>query len=69
MIRSICDKYGILLILDCVQSGFGRFGKMFACEHYDIIPDIMVVAKALSCGYAPLGAVAMQPKIADAATK
>jgi adenosylmethionine-8-amino-7-oxononanoate aminotransferase len=65
MVRSICDNYGILLILDCVQSGFGRFGKMFACEHYDIIPDIMVVAKALSCGYAPLGAAIVKTEVAQ----
>lgn len=64
MIRSICDKYGVLLILDCVQSGFGRFGKMFGCEHYNIVPDIMVVAKALASGYVPISAAIVRREIA-----
>ena len=65
IIRSICDKYGILLILDCVQSGFGRFGKMFACEHYNIVPDIMVVAKALASGYVPISAAIVRKEVAQ----
>jgi adenosylmethionine-8-amino-7-oxononanoate aminotransferase len=64
IVRDICNKYGILLILDCVQSGFGRFGRMFACEHYGIVPDIMVVAKALACGYVPLSATIATREVA-----
>jgi adenosylmethionine-8-amino-7-oxononanoate aminotransferase len=65
MVRSICDKYGILLILDEVQSGFGRFGKMFACEHYNIVPDIMVLGKAITSGYVPMGAAIAREEIAE----
>ena len=65
MVRSICDKYGVLIILDCVQSGFGRFGKMFACEHYNIVPDIMVMGKALSGGYVPMAAAIVREEIAQ----
>ena len=54
-LRQLCDKYGILLILDEVMCGFGRTGKMFACEHYDIVPDIMTMAKGLTSSYLPLG--------------
>jgi taurine---2-oxoglutarate transaminase len=54
-IRHLCDKYGIFLILDEVMCGFGRTGKMFACEHYDIAPDIMTMAKGLTSSYLPLG--------------
>ena len=55
-LREICDRYGILLILDEVQAGFGRTGRWFAFEHYGIIPDIMVVAKGLASGM-PLSGV------------
>ena len=64
MIRSICDKYGILLIIDEVQSGFGRFGKMFACEQYNIVPDIMVLGKGITSGYIPMGAAIVREEIA-----
>jgi adenosylmethionine-8-amino-7-oxononanoate aminotransferase len=64
MVRSICDKYGVLLIIDEVQSGFGRFGKMFACEHYNLVPDIMVLGKALTSGYVPMGAAIVREEIA-----
>jgi adenosylmethionine-8-amino-7-oxononanoate aminotransferase len=64
MVRSICDKYGILLILDEVQSGFGRFGKMFSCEHYDMVPDIMVMGKGISSGYIPMSAAIVREEIA-----
>lgn len=56
-LRSICDKYGIILIFDEVQTGFGRTGRMFACEHSGVIPDIMVVAKSISGGMFPNAAV------------
>jgi len=55
-LREICDKHGILLILDEVQSGFGRSGKWFAFEHYDVEPDIMTVAKGIASGM-PLSGV------------
>jgi taurine--2-oxoglutarate transaminase len=54
-LRQLCDKYGIFLILDEVMCGFGRTGKWFACEHYDIAPDMMTMAKGLTSSYAPLG--------------
>lgn len=55
-IRDLCDKKGILFIADEVQSGFCRTGKMFACEHYDLKPDMLCVAKAIAGGF-PMGAV------------
>ena len=57
IIREICDKFGILLIIDEVICGFGRTGKMFATEHFDAQPDIMTMAKGITSGYIPLGAV------------
>lgn len=59
-----CSKNGILLIIDEVQSGFGRTGKMFACEWYGIKPDIITLAKAMASGL-PMGAVAMTRKVSD----
>jgi 4-aminobutyrate aminotransferase len=55
-LRAICDKHGILLVMDEVQSGIGRTGKMFACEHEGIVPDVILVAKGLASGM-PLGAI------------
>ncbi len=63
-VRALCDKYGIVMIADEVMSGFGRTGKWFAVEHWNVIPDIMTMAKGLTSAYAPLGAVAMKPEIA-----
>jgi taurine--2-oxoglutarate transaminase len=63
-VRALCDKYGILLITDEVMSGFGRTGEWFAVNHWKVVPDIMTMAKGLTSGYAPLGAVAMKPEIA-----
>src|ERR1044071_4656433 len=54
-LRRICDEHGILLIVDEVQSGMGRTGKMFACEHYDVKPDIITIAKGIASGI-PMGA-------------
>lgn len=62
-IRRICDKYGILLIADEVITGFGRTGKMFALEHEAVIPDMMTVAKGITSGYIPLGAVVMTDRL------
>jgi taurine--2-oxoglutarate transaminase len=64
-IRQICDAYGILLIADEVMSGFGRTGEWFAVNHYGINPDLMTMAKGLTSGYVPLGAVGISDKIAS----
>ncbi len=65
MVRSICNKYGILLIFDCVMTAFGRTGKMFAREHRDVVPDIMVVAKSLANGCVPIGATISTKEVAQ----
>ncbi|MGJ7921210.1 aspartate aminotransferase family protein [Neobacillus sp. LXY-4] len=62
-IRKICDEYGILFLADEVITGFGRTGKMFACEHYGVIPDMMLLAKGITSGYIPLGAVIIREKL------
>ena len=67
-VKEILDKYNILLIIDEVQTGFGRTGKMFAIEHYDVEPDIMTMAKALGNG-TPVGAFTSRPEIADRYTR
>ena len=64
LVREICDKHGILLIDDEVMSGFGRTGKMFAVENHGVEPDIMCMAKGLTAGYLPLGAVIVSDEIA-----
>lgn len=64
-LREICDKYGILLISDEVMSGFGRTGEWFAVDNWQVVPDIMVVAKGLTSGHVPLGAVIVSRSIAD----
>ena len=63
-LRELLDRNGILLICDEVMAGFGRTGKMFAFEHGDILPDIVTMAKGLTCGYIPLGAVGLRDPIA-----
>lgn len=64
-VRQLCDRYGILLIVDEVMSGFGRTGRWFAVDHWNVVPDIMTMAKGLTSGYAPLGAVAMRSDLAE----
>src|SRR5262249_57104298 len=53
-IREVCDRHGILLICDEVMAGFGRTGRWFACEHWDVVPDILTVAKGINSEYVPL---------------
>ena len=65
-VAEICRRHGVLLIADDVMTGMGRTGRNFAVEHWDIQPDILVTAKGLSSGYAPLGAVIASSKIVDA---
>jgi taurine--2-oxoglutarate transaminase len=62
-IRELCDRYGILLIVDEVMSGFGRTGKLFAIEHFGITPDLMTLAKGLTGGYLPMGAVVVSEAV------
>src|SRR6187455_3217076 len=64
-IREVCDKYGILLIADEVMAGFGRTGKWFGVENWDVVPDILSVAKGINSGYIPLGAMIVRKPIAD----
>ncbi|HEX7845585.1 MAG TPA: aminotransferase class III-fold pyridoxal phosphate-dependent enzyme [Chitinophagaceae bacterium] len=63
-VREICNKHGILIIIDEVMSGFGRTGKWFGFENHDIVPDMICMAKGLTCGYLPLGCLMVSDKIA-----
>jgi taurine--2-oxoglutarate transaminase len=65
-LRDLCTRHQILLIADEVMSGFGRTGEWFAVNHWDVVPDLMTMAKGLTSAYVPLGAVAMREEIADA---
>ena len=65
-LREVCDRHGILLIFDEVMSGFGRTGEWFACDHWNVAPDILCVAKGLNSGYVPLGAMVVAPIAASA---
>ncbi|HIM61430.1 MAG TPA: aspartate aminotransferase family protein [Dehalococcoidia bacterium] len=65
-LREICDKYGVLLIADEVITGFGRTGKMFATEHWGVVPDMMTVAKGITSGYIPMGGCITRGEISDA---
>lgn len=62
-IRRICNGYGVLLIMDEVIDGWGRTGRLFAAEHFGVVPDIMVMAKGLSSGYAPIAAAVVRPSL------
>jgi len=68
-IRAICDRYGVLLILDEVMCGMGRTGTLHACEQDGIAPDLLVIAKGLGGGYQPIGAVLLSAKIFEAFAK
>jgi len=65
-VAEVCGRHGVLLIADEVMTGMGRTGRNFAVEHWEVAPDILVTAKGLSSGYAPLGAVIANKKVADA---
>ena len=64
-IREVCDRHGILLIADEVMAGFGRTGKWFAVDHWDVVPDIITLAKGINSGYVPLGAMVISQALAD----
>ncbi|MEP6951526.1 MAG: aminotransferase class III-fold pyridoxal phosphate-dependent enzyme [Ginsengibacter sp.] len=63
-VRELCDRHGILLIMDEVMSGFGRTGKWFGFQNHDIVPDMIAMAKGLTCGYLPFGCLMVTDKIA-----
>ena len=63
-VRELCDRYGILMICDEVMSGFGRTGRWFAVDHWNVVPDLITLAKGLTSSYVPLGAVGMRSRIA-----
>jgi taurine--2-oxoglutarate transaminase len=64
-VRSVCDKYGILMIVDEVMAGWYRTGTCFAFENFDVVPDIVTFAKGVTCGYVPIGGVAVTSEIAS----
>jgi taurine--2-oxoglutarate transaminase len=64
-IREVCDRHGILLVCDEIMAGFGRTGRWFACENWDVVPDVITVAKGINSGYVPLGAMIFRKPLAD----
>lgn len=68
-VREICDKYGIVFILDEVMAGFGRTGEWFAADLYDVTPDLLTFAKGVNSGYVPLGGVAISGVVAESFAK
>src|SRR5712691_4001816 len=64
-IREVCDRHGIVLICDEVMAGYGRTGKWFGVENWNVVPDILTVAKGINSGYVPLGAMVVRKPIAD----
>ncbi|MGJ7605597.1 aspartate aminotransferase family protein [Variovorax sp. LT1R20] len=68
-VRAVCDKYGVLLILDEVMCGMGRTGSLHACEQEGVVPDLITIAKGLGGGYQPIGAVLAQRRIVEAMSK
>jgi adenosylmethionine-8-amino-7-oxononanoate aminotransferase len=65
MVREICDRYDVLLLADEVMTGIGRTGKNFALNHWDVVPDILIMAKCLGGGYVPTGGIAVGERIAE----
>ncbi len=65
-VKEICEENGILMIADEIMTGFGRSGKWFAVQHWDVVPDLMTMAKGMTSAYVPLGAVAISRQISDA---
>src|SRR5438105_14483315 len=65
-IRETCDRHGILLICDEVMAGWGRTGRWFACEHWDVVPDMITTAKGINSGYVPLGALTVRRSVYEA---
>jgi taurine--2-oxoglutarate transaminase len=65
-VREICDRHGILMVADEVMAGFGRTGRWFAVDHWDVVPDLMTMAKGLTSSYLPLGAVAIRDHVSEA---
>ena len=63
-VREICDRYGILLVADEVMTGFGRTGSWFACDHWNVVPDIITLAKGITGGYIPMGATVLRESLA-----
>lgn len=64
-LRALCDRHGVLLVADEVVTGFGRTGRWFACDHWDVTPDLIVLGKGMTGGYQTLAAVAMRRHVAD----
>lgn len=64
-VREICDEYGILMVCDEVMAGFGRTGEWFACNNWNVQPDLLTFAKGITCGYVPLGGVLVRKDIAE----
>jgi taurine--2-oxoglutarate transaminase len=64
-LREVCDRWDVLMIADEVMTGFGRTGKWFAMDHWDVVPDILTMAKGMTCGYLPLGATIVRKHIGD----
>lgn len=62
-VRELCDRYDLLMITDEVATGFGRTGKMFACQHEDVVPDIMAISKGIAAGYLPLAATVASEEV------